>query len=144
MIAELTKDLIAKLNTVTEFQGRVGTQTGGTDTDNQMSEAPIPFAWVIFSGSTPREPEQSGAKKYLQADNHFIAIIAFSYGDSSDDDFAEDQLSLIDKCIVAVHSSTELSNAGLWQYNGCDLHTVYPNRLVYQLSFTAVGHQRIS
>jgi hypothetical protein len=144
MIAELTQDLINKLNTVPDFGGRVGAQVGGTDTDSTMAEAPIPFAWVIFANSNPQSTDQNNGRKYLVTENNFIVIIVFEYaGVMTDTTFIEEKLVLIDKCVEAVHASNEIPNAGLWQYNGVDLYKVYSNRLVYQLNFTAVGHQQI-
>ncbi len=145
MIAELTQDLINKLLTVTDFNGRVGAQVGGTNTDATMAEAPVPFAWVIFANDNPQDTANANnGRKYLVTENNFIVVIVFDYsGDMTDTSFIQSKLSLIDKCKEAVHASAELSNAGLWQYTGCDLFKVYSDRLVYQLGFTAVGHQQI-
>lgn len=140
MIAELTQDLVNKLDSVTELTGKVGTQLGGTDTDAAMVEAPIPFAWVIFNNIVPLENTAHNGRKYAVNQVEFVVILAIDYGLDQETDFISDQLSLIDKAVGAVHASTEVTYSGLWEFTGCSLHTVYPNRLIYQLGFSANGH----
>ena len=140
MIAELTQDLLNKLSTVTELQGRVGTQLGGTDTDAALIETPIPFSWILFNGSTPLETNGGNGRKYAVNRVEFVVLLAIEYGLELEQDFITYQLSLIDKAVGAVHASEEVNYSGLWEFTGCNLHSVYPNRLVYQLGFSANGH----
>lgn len=140
MIAELTQDLISKLNSVTELTGKVGAQLGGTDTDSAMVETPIPFAWVLFNNMVPLETNANNGRKYAINQVEFVVILAIDYGLDQETDFISDQLSLIDKAVGAVHASKEVNYSGLWEFTGCSLQTVYPNRLIYQLGFSANGH----
>lgn len=144
MIYELTNDIINKLNTVPELVGKVGARVGGTDTDIAMVEAPIPFAWVLYSTSSPETNEMSNGRNYLIIQNDFVVILAIDYGsDITDSEFMQNSLSLIDKAVRAVHASEEVIYSGKWQYTGASLHTVYPNRLIYQLGFSVNGHIQI-
>lgn len=145
MITELFEDLISKLSAIPDLQGRVGAQVGGTDTDTTMMEAPVPFAWVLFANNLPQTNEANNGKNYLISSNNFIVLLVIKYSsEMTDDDFLHTHMKLIDECVTTVHSSSELNYAGLWQYTGCDLHSVFPDRLVYQLGFSANGHQQIN
>jgi len=140
MIAELMTDIISKLNSVTELQNKVGAQLGGTDTDAAMSDAPVPFAWVLFNNGVPLESNLHNGRNYAINQLEFVVLLAIEYGVATEEDFILNHLSLIDKAVGAVHASEEVTYAGLWEYTGCALHATYPNRLIYQLGFSANGH----
>lgn len=140
MIAELITDLISKLNDIPELTDKVGAQLGGTETDAAMMEAPVPFAWVLFNNAAPLTSEMHNGRKYAINQVEFVVMLAIDYGLAEEDDFITNHLSLIDKAVGAVHASDEVTYAGLWEFTGVFLHATYPNRLIYQLGFSANGH----
>ncbi len=140
MISELITDLIAKLNSVPELTNKVGAQLGGTDTDAAMVEAPVPFAWVLFNNAAPIDSQMHNGRKYAINQVEFVVMLAIEYGLDTEEDFILNHLSLIDKAVGAVHASEEVTYAGLWEFTGVFLHATYPNRLIYQLGFSANGH----
>lgn len=144
MIAEITQDLINKLLTVTEFQGRVGAQVGGTSTDATMVDAPIPYAWVVFANSSPLGNEGSHGRNYLQVEYNFTVIVVIDYAEMDDNDFIGTKLLILDKCVEAVHAAPSIDNFDKWQFSGADLFKTYPNSMVYQLGFSAVGYLQIT
>ena len=142
MISDLVKDLINKISTVTALGGRVGAVVGGTETDPTMSEAPVPFAWVVFGGDTPMN-DSEGGQAYRRVKYNFTVVSAIGYGVTEQDMF--------DNCIPVLESiqnavsGTQGDNkyVDLWKYEGQELQAVFPTRLVYHINFSIIGHHKI-
>jgi len=52
----LSADLVTKLLTVPEFEGRVGLSLGGRGADPNLLKAPIPLAWPVMEGCKGIDP----------------------------------------------------------------------------------------
>lgn len=140
MIGELAQDLINKISTVAALGGRVGAAVGGTETDPTMSEAPVPFAWVIFGGDNPQAPENG--QKYQQVQYNFSVVVAIDYG-VSEADLINNQFAVLEAIQMAVRGTQGHNYSDLWNYEGQELQTVFPNRLVYNLAFSIIGHHKV-
>lgn len=141
MISDLVKDLINRISAVTALGGRVGAAVGGTETDPTMSEAPVPFAWVVFGGDTPMNDDDHGTH-YRRVRYNFTVVTAISYGITEQDMF-DISLPVLEDIQNAV-SGTQGDNkyVDLWRYEGQDLQAVFPNRLVYHINFSIIGHHK--
>lgn len=140
MIGELAQDLINKISTVTALGGRVGAVVGGTESDPTMSDAPVPFAWVIFGGDTPNVPESG--QKYQIVQYNFSVIVTIEYG-QPEADLLTNQFAVLEAIQMAVRGTQGHNNSDLWNYEGQELQTVFPNRLVYNMDFSINGHHRV-
>lgn len=141
MIGELAQNLINSISTVTALGGRVGAVVGGTATDPTMSEAPVPFAWVIFGGDEPMN-DAEGGQKYQRVRYNFSVVVAIEYG-LSEADFMNEQLAVLEEIQMAVRGTQGHNYSDLWQYEGQELQTVFPNRLVYNMHFSIIGHHKV-
>lgn len=141
MIGELAQDLINKISTVSALGGRVGAVVGGTDTDPTMSEAPVPFAWVVFGGDQPVNDIENG-KRYQQIKYSFNVVCAISYG-QLEADLINNQLAVLEAIQMAVRGTQGHKYSDLWEYEGQELQTVYPSRLVYSMNFSTIGHHKV-
>lgn len=139
MIKELLNDLLVKLDSVPELTGKVGFQVGGTETDPTLSETPVPFGWIVFGGFTPETPERGA--QYRITNYAFNLILVIGYG-TLDEDFLSDHIPIIENCAQAVAGTQGNNFTDLWEVNDCELKAVYPNRLVYQVSFGINGHHK--
>jgi hypothetical protein len=141
MIKELMQDLQTKLTTVAALSGKVGFQLGGTDTDPNLTETPLPYAWIIFGGKTPGGQEQGSGHRWRIDAYTFHVILAIGYG-MTDVNFLT-KLKIVEDAAQAVAGTSAISNTDLWEDVGAELKSVYPNRLVYQLSFSINGHHQL-
>jgi hypothetical protein len=144
MISELTQDLINKIKSVSALQNRVGAAVGGTEADPTMSQAPCPYAWVIYGGSQPTGDSMAeGGRKYRMTMYDFTAVVGITYG-ISDTDLLNNQLPVLEAIQQAVAGTEAIKYADLWEYKGEDLAKIEPDRMIYQLKFSIVGyHQTI-
>jgi hypothetical protein len=140
MIGELAQDLINRVTTVPALQGRVGAAVGGTENDPTMAEAPTPFAWVIFANSHPVGDTQNG-KRYRQEQYHFSVMLAISYGDEIN--LLTTSLPILESIAQAVSGNQGQPHSDLWEYHGADLTHIQQDRLVYNLTFSIIGHFQI-
>lgn len=141
MIGELAQNLINSISTVTALGGRVGAVVGGTATDPTMSEAPVPFAWVVFGGDQPVGDIENG-KYYQQIKYSFSVVCAIEYG-QSETDLLTSQLSVLEAIQMAVRGTQGHKHSDLWEYEGQELQTVFPSRLVYNMQFSIIGHHKV-
>ena len=137
MIGDLAQDLINRVISVPALQGRVGAAVGGTENDPTMAEAPTPFAWVLFANSRPVGDTQNG-RKYRQEQFHFSVMVAISYGDESA--LLNSSLPILGAITQAVSGQQASDYTDLWEYQGADLTHIQPDRLVYNLTFSIIGH----
>lgn len=140
MITELTQDLINKIITVPALQNRVGASVGGTENDPTLSQAPLPYSWVVFGGSQPTGDTDNG-KKYRQELYNFAVIVGIAYG-NSESDLLNNQLPVLEQIAQAVHGQDSFKYADLWEYTGVDLKKIETDRLIYQLGFSIIGHHK--
>lgn len=138
MITELTQDLINKIISVPQFQNRVGAAVGGTENDPTLAKAPLPYSWVIFEGSQPVNAEEGGSK-YRLVRYGFTAIVGIAYG-VSDQDLLTNQLPIFEAVEQAVSGTEAHKMASLWEYHGVELTKIDPDRMVYRMHFSAIGH----
>lgn len=143
MIGDLIKDLINKISEVTALGGRVGAAVGGTETDPTMSEAPVPFAWVVFGGDTPINDSENGAQ-YRRTKYNFTVVTAISYGVTEQEMF-DISIPVLEDIQIAV-SGLQGNNkyVDLWKYEGQELQAVFPSRLVYHINFSIIGHHKVN
>ena len=139
MIKELFIDLINKLSTVTDLTDKVGACVGGTEADPTMSEAPVPFAWVVFGGSQPNI-EIEGGKKYHITQYNFVVNVIIDYG-IAEADFL-DTITILEDAHKAVVGTEINGFTGLWECSGVELRDISPKRMTYQLTFYAAGFHK--
>ena len=139
MISELTQDLINKIKSVPALQGRVGAAVGGTEADPTMANAPLPYSWVIFGGSTPTgESMSDGPKQYWIVQYQFTIVTGIAYG-VSESDLLDNQLPVLEAIEKAVAGTKAFKYADLWEFQGADLAKIDPDRMIYQLKFSVNG-----
>jgi hypothetical protein len=141
MIGDLTKNLINTISTVTALSGRVGAKVGGTGTDPTMSEAPVPFAWVIFGGDNPVGDTENG-KNYQQILYTFTVVVVISY-ETTETDLLDNKFAVLEDIQTAVRGTQGHIYSDLWKYEGQELQEIYPSRLVYQQTYSIIGHHKI-
>jgi|APFre7841882793_1041355.scaffolds.fasta_scaffold00463_5 hypothetical protein len=139
MISNLLQDLLDKLNSVEALTDKVGFQVGGTENDPTLSEAPIPFGWVVFGGSTPLAPERGATYRITTYEFNLILVVGYGL---TDVDFLTNHIQLIEDTAQAVSGTPGNEYTDLWEFGGAELKGVYPNRLVYNLSFSINGHHK--
>lgn len=139
MIKELLTDLINKISAVTDLVDKVGACVGGTEADPTMSEAPVPFAWVVFGGSNP-VIEIEGGKKYHVTQYNFAVNLVIGYG-MSETDFL-DTILILEEAHQAVVGTEINGFTGLWECSGIELRDISPNRMIYQLTFYTIGFHK--
>ena len=140
MITELTQDLINKITTVPALQNRVGAAVGGTSSDPTMAQAPVPYVWIIFGGSSPTGDTQNG-RKYRQEQYLFNVVVGISYG-TTEDDLLVNQLPILEQVQQAVAGLNPYKYADLWEFQGVNLAKITADRMIYQLEFSVIGHHR--
>lgn len=138
MITELAQDLINKITSVPQFQNRVGAAVGGTESDPTMAKAPLPYSWVIFAGSKPEYDKQGGSKFRMER-YYFSALVGIAYG-VSEQDLLNNQLPVLEAVAQAVAGTQGHKHADLWEYLGADNIKIYPDRMIYRLEFSIIGH----
>lgn len=139
MISEFASDLVTKLNTLTEFGGRVGVTTGGTEADPTLSGLEAPAAWVVFRGMQNTDQPN---RRFQVMRLFFSAVIKLDYG-KGEADF-HTQLQLIELASQAVRGTTVPRandtpgrDEDLWAYEGCSIIDVAADTVVYDLTFAA-------
>ena len=140
MIKELTQDLINKVIAVPAFENRVGTNVGGTSADPSMVTAPVPFAWIVYGGSSPVGELGRPAREVLYLFNVNVII---KYGNDQAD-LLNNQFPILEAVQQAVAGTQALSNSENWQYLGDNLEAVMENRMVYTMRFAILGYQKTS
>ena len=140
MIKELTQDLINKVIAVPAFENRVGTNVGGTSADPSLVNAPIPFAWIVYGGSSPGGDVGQGHREVLYLFNVNVII---KYGNDQAD-LLNNQFPILEAVQQAVAGTQALSNSENWQYLGDNLEAVMENRMVYTMRFAIIGYQKTS
>lgn len=141
MIKELLSDLINKISTVSDLGNRVGAVVGGTATDPTMSEAPVPFCWVIFGGSNFDGVEQDKGQSYQLMTYVYVAEVILEYG-SAEADFLSDSIDLLEAIPAAVRGKSSVANCKNWEFDGCELKSILADRIVYQLNFSVTGYNK--
>jgi hypothetical protein len=132
-ISDYTADLIAKLNTVPEFGGRVAATLGGTEADPALANIELPFAWVVLAG-TQNVGEANQRWQMMSLD--FSVTVAMRYGDG-EADFVETQLKLLDDAAQAVRGEVTAQGSHLWSFDGLTYITNNVDRVLYGLNFSA-------
>lgn len=134
MIAEYANDLVTRLNTVTEFGGRVAVTLGGTEADPTLASVEAPCAWVVFRGQ--QNTAQSNRK--FQDMRLFFSVILKLKNGEGENDFVNTQLQLIETASQAVRGKV-IPDQGLqlWGYDGCSLIDYLPGAVLYDLTFAA-------
>lgn len=140
MIKELTQDLINKVIAVPAFENRVGTNVGGTLADPSMADAPVPFAWIVYGGSTP---EGETGQQYREVLYLFNVNVIIKYGNDQAD-LLNNQFPILEQVQQAVAGTKALSNSDNWQYLGDNLEAVLENRMIYTMRFAIIGYQKTS
>jgi hypothetical protein len=143
MIKELTQDLINKVIAVPAFENRVGTNVGGTLADPSMADAPVPFAWIVYGGSTP---EGELGRPCMEVLYLFNVNVIIKYGNDQAD-LLNNQFPILEAVQQAV-AGTEGPQASArtenWQYLGDNLEAVLENRMIYTMRFAIIGYQKTS
>jgi hypothetical protein len=142
MISDLLQDLINRINTVPALSGKVGAAVGGTATDPTMSEAPVPFAWVIFGGDTPIN-DAEGGQNYRRVVYNFTVVTAVGYGITEQEMFDTSMPVLEDIQYAVAGLQGDTKYVDLWKYEGSELQAVFPSRLVYHINFSIIGHHQV-
>jgi hypothetical protein len=134
MIYTYTNDLVTRLKTVADFGGRVAATLGGSEADPALAFVETPSAWVVFSGMQ-NTAERSQRFQLMRL--NFDVVLILEYG-SGEMNFVDTQLKLIDDASQAVRGEL-VANTGTarWTYEGCRLISVNPDRVIYQLNFSA-------
>jgi phage gp37-like protein len=134
MISTYTTDLVEKLKTVTTFGGRVAATLGGSEADPALAMVDTPAAWVVFSGM--QNTDRRGERFQLMRLN-FDVVLIIEYG-SGEDDFVNTQLQLIDDASQAVRGEIVAdTGTARWAYESCRVISINPDRVIYQLNFSA-------
>lgn len=137
MIKELLSNLVNTIATVDGLGGRVGAAVGGTSQDPELTQVPVPFAWVIFTGCQDVEPERGAGYQMLQY--NFSVMVGIEYG-GSETDFLDTHITILEKVPGAVLGVTPYKYADEWKYEGCVINRAKANRLIYMLNFSVIGH----
>jgi hypothetical protein len=134
MIDIYTNDLVSKLKTVTALGENVAASMGGTEADPALALIAVPAAWVVFSGMQNTGPDH---QRFQLMRLNYSVVLILGYG-AGEVDFVDTQLKLIDDASQAVRG-TIVNDEGskVWGYDGCTLISVNPDRVVYQLNFSA-------
>jgi hypothetical protein len=139
MISELTQDLINKIKSVPALENKVGAAVGGTEADPTMANAPLPYSWVIFGGSTPTgDSLQDGGQQYWLTQYQFTIVTGIAYG-STEADLLNNQLPVLEAIEKAVAGTKAFKYAGLWEFQGADLAKIDTDRMIYQIKFSVDG-----
>jgi len=135
MIKDVTSDLVEKLSTVTALGGRVAASLGGTEADPTLALIEVPAAWVVFIGSV-NTAERDQRFQLMRLNYSVVLVLEYGAGES---DFIDTQLKLIDDASQAVRG-TKVAGADnlVWSFDGANLISVNPDRVVYQLQFSAL------
>lgn len=142
MIAEITQDLVDKINTVVALTGNVGVALGGTGIDPMNVQRPCPWAIVAFDGDEGLGTSADGGKLYQQTILHFYVMIVQDYAttDNWEGTMMATSFPLLDSVITALHGKlcapTFSSN---WLYNGQALHTQDSGKLIFVQHYSVVG-----
>lgn len=137
MISELAQDLINKIRTVPELEDRIGLVVGATDSDPQLSKAPLPYGWILYDASAPFNGDGTG-HKYRQEIYGFSILVGIEYG-GTETDLLTNGYPLLESIAQAVHGQDSVPRADLWDYHGCECITRQTDRLIFRLHFSVVG-----
>ena len=141
MITELAEDLINKIKTVPSLQNRVGAAVGGTENDPTLAQAPLPYSWIIYGGSAPIGSSNEGGKTYRQTQYLFTVVVGISYG-GAESEFLANQLPVLEAIAQAVNGTEAFKYADLWEYQGEELSQIQPDRMIYKMDFSIIGHHK--
>lgn len=134
MISDYTADLVAKLKTVPALGGRVAATLGGTEADPALATVETPAAWVVFSGLANTGPSQ---QRFQLMRLNYRVVLILEYG-KGEEDFVDTQLQLIDDASQAVRGTlADNDGSKVWAFDGANLVSINPDRIVYELSFFA-------
>ena len=86
--------------------------------------------------------DAEGGQKYQRVRYNFSVVVAIEYG-LSEADFMNEQLAVLEAIQMAVRGTQGHNYSDLWQYEGQELQTVFPNRLVYNMHFSIIGHHKV-
>lgn len=137
MISELALDLINKIKQVPELQNQVGLVPGGTESDPQLTKAPLPYGWITYDASAPFDSDGVG-RKHRQEIYGFSVLLGIAYG-NSESDLLNNSFPIIEAITQAVYGQDSVPRADLWDYHGCECILKQTDRLIFRLHFSVVG-----
>lgn len=132
-IKPLTLHLISLLNTVPEFEGRVGPAISSLS-DPSVRDIPVPCAWVLYVGAGN---ETQGNVGYADANHEFSVSVVLSY--ESADILLNNSYKTLDSAVAAVSGKDSLEFAQKWRFAGQQLVDISANRMTYEIRFQTVS-----
>lgn len=133
VISTVAKDLVNKISEIEAFGGRVAMTLGGTESDPALTMAPIPYAWVMLTGSSTDSQDR---ERWTRLRHNFTVAIALEYGEG-EEDFTDRQLSLIEEIGKAVTgTSVDALGPEEWAFDGMTLQGFEPKKAFFQMSFS--------
>lgn len=133
-IQHFSQDIVAKVNSVAEFDGRVGLAVGGKQHDPTNQQITMPAAWVIYTG----DDLIAGSQMNPQVQNYtcnFVVKILVNYADETS--LSTVELPLLHKVAKVVQGSEPTNYPGfVWSYDGQGLESLDPDRMVWQQQYS--------
>jgi hypothetical protein len=117
MIAELSHDLVNRINAVPGLIGKAGIVLGGGVIDPDLIQSPPPFAWVIFNADKAVEADRQGYGGQMGT-VEFVVSIVVPYTNASD--LYDVQFPMIEAVRKAIHAHQPEfgDNTAKWRYAG--------------------------
>lgn len=135
-LPEIVQDLINKVKLLSQYENRVAATLGGSKGDPNLVSMEAPFAWVVFESSSNAGER---GKRWQEVEYKFNVIVGLPY-DEGEQDFISTQLELLELTCLAVRGTPNVPNSSnLWTYEGCELVTIDPTKVIYQLHFSTIG-----
>jgi hypothetical protein len=135
MIAELARDLLARVRSVPSLEESTSLTLGGKKEDPALLKCPVPAAWVKFASDASDEQsyEHGPASGFISEAQlmmaGFLVTVLVPY--RTDDDLLDTQYPLLDAVSAAVHAQDGPSGFR-WRYAGQRIALVYTDRLAYE------------
>jgi hypothetical protein len=136
VIASAASDLAERLSAVPALSGRVGMSLGGRGSDPAMTKVPLPAAWLVLAKHTPVDPDTHPVHtpKSQMVAVGFTVLLFFPY--AAQEELVSTWYPLLEDIIRAVRGEQTPSGT-TWRYGGSSLKVVAPDRLGYEVAFTA-------
>lgn len=149
MIAECATDLLARVQAVAALAGRASLSIGGRSADPGLLKAPLPIAWVVYSGDqadeAPYGSSGQGGPGMVPASQVMLTnwrvIVYVNY--ASDADLIANQYPLLEAVVEAVKTTVTDPAGGLeapsghrWRYAGQKAAVLPNDRMAYEQHYT--------
>lgn len=133
----IAADLVAKLKTVPELEGRVGLAVGGTDIDPINRDLKRPACWAVFTGLQVLDDSQISTQS-VSTVYSFVVKILIDYGTESD--LVGVHFPLLETIVESV-KGTEITDLPFhsWSFNGLVMESLDADRQVWTMSLTVAS-----